>query len=251
MTNTPHRLTAKIDEKMLLALLIALLLSIVIIPLMESLPIGRVPMLVACTLVFALGVLTSIRQRAVFVPGIVVAVLATSTTWSSFFIDHAGVFVAGRCLATAALLLTAIIILGAVIRQHLATDHSVYGAICTYLLLGLAWAMLYSAVDRVDRNAFDIPHRRLMEASFAGQQVTAFSQMVFFSFVTMSTLGYGDITPTTQVAETLAWLQSVIGQFYLAVLVARLVSVLPSPIRREEAASEVSAGRGAARDPAG
>ena len=246
MTHTPHRLTVEIDGRMLLAMLIALLVSIVIVPLTESFPVGRVPMLVACTLVFALGVLTSIRQRAVFVPGVVVAVLATATTWSSFFVDHAGLFVAGRCLATAVLLLTAAIILGSVIRQHLATFYSLYGAICTYLLLGFAWAMLYSAVDRIDHDAFDIPHRRSMEASIAGSQVTAFSQMVFFSFVTMSTLGYGDITPTTQLAETLAWLQSVMGQFYLAVLVAKLVSVLPGPLRREEVSSGVSAGSGSA-----
>ena len=52
----------------------------------------------------------------------------------------------------------------------------------------------------------------------------AFSEMIYFSFVTMSTLGYGDIHPRTPGARTLAWMQSVLGQFYLAVLVAWIVN---------------------------
>jgi voltage-gated potassium channel Kch len=58
-------------------------------------------------------------------------------------------------------------------------------------------------------------------------EVTAFSQYVYFSFVTMSTLGYGDITPRSSIAQTLAWMQSVTGQFYIAVLVAWMVSEIP------------------------
>ena len=51
--------------------------------------------------------------------------------------------------------------------------------------------------------------------------------MAYFSFVCMSSLGFGDIAPTTGIGETLVWLQSVIGQFYLATLVARLVGAIP------------------------
>ena len=61
----------------------------------------------------------------------------------------------------------------------------------------------------------------------ADGEPASFSQVVYFSFVTMSTLGYGDIVPETPLAQTLAWMQSVLGQFFLAVLVAWLVSALP------------------------
>ena len=69
-------------------------------------------------------------------------------------------------------------------------------------------------------------------------QVTSFSQMVYFSFVTMSTLGYGDITPRSPVAQTFAWMQSVAGQFYIAVLVAWMVSEIPR--RRSSAHGEAA-----------
>ena len=55
------------------------------------------------------------------------------------------------------------------------------------------------------------------------------SEFIYFSFVTMATLGYGDITPLGRVPRTLAWIQSVTGQFYVAVVIAWLVSALPRP----------------------
>jgi hypothetical protein len=55
--------------------------------------------------------------------------------------------------------------------------------------------------------------------------------MVYFSFVTMSTLGYGDVSPRTPLGETATWIQSVVGQLYIAILIARLVSELPRPRR--------------------
>ncbi|MEM1069384.1 MAG: potassium channel family protein [Planctomycetota bacterium] len=54
-----------------------------------------------------------------------------------------------------------------------------------------------------------------------------FSTLIYYSFVTMSTLGYGDIIPNGRVTRTLAWMQSVTGQFYVAVAIAWLVSSLP------------------------
>jgi hypothetical protein len=60
-----------------------------------------------------------------------------------------------------------------------------------------------------------------------GQPLTEKSQMIYFSFVTMSTLGYGDITPRTPLAQTVTWMQAVTGQFYLVILIARLVNELP------------------------
>jgi hypothetical protein len=112
-------------------------------------------------------------------------------------------------------------ILQGVVSKHLATLNSVYGAICAYLLIGLAWAILYVGLVRGGSGL----------GSFSGlhasSEIEAFSQLVYFSFVTMSTLGYGDLTPNTPLLQTLSWMQSVSGQFYMAVLVAWLISEMP------------------------
>ena len=89
------------------------------------------------------------------------------------------------------------------------------GAVCVYLLLGVIWAIAYSLV------AFADP------SSFSGIEPYAKdgwdSSWIYFSFVTLTTLGYGDITPVSATARSLAYLQAVAGQFYVAVLVAGLV----------------------------
>ena len=114
------------------------------------------------------------------------------------------------------------------------------GAICVYLLIGLTWATVYSAIERIEPQSFDFNNHRTTTTS-SGQTYTAFSQQVYFSFVTMSTLGYGDVTPRTPLGETATWIQSVVGQLYIAILIARLVSELPRPSRPAgETGSQVS-----------
>ncbi len=115
-------------------------------------------------------------------------------------------------------------------REYLGAIQAVLGAICVYLLIGLAWATIYSAIERIEPQSFDFNHRRTTTTS-NGQTHTAFSQLVYFSFVTMSTLGYGDVTPRTPLAENSTWMQSVVGQLYIAILIARLVTELPRPSR--------------------
>jgi len=99
--------------------------------------------------------------------------------------------------------------------------------LCVYLLLGLSWAQLYWATERMDHESLSFASRAAIEEPEDSESIAPFSEVVYFSFVTMSTLGYGDIVPETPLARTLAWMQSVLGQFYLAVLVAWLVSAIP------------------------
>jgi len=98
-------------------------------------------------------------------------------------------------------------------------------SLCGYLLLGFLWANVYSLVEVADRDSFALAH---VEAGgdgslrFRGAQ-TAYA--VYYSFVTLTTLGYGDVTPLSTPARIFAVLEAVLGQIYLAVLVARLVGL--------------------------
>jgi voltage-gated potassium channel len=95
--------------------------------------------------------------------------------------------------------------------------NKIIGAICTYLLLGLNWALSYLFIN------FAIPE------SFHGLTSTdlrtQFAELLYYSFVTITTLGYGDLTPVRPLARTLAYLEAIVGQFYVAVLVAWLVGM--------------------------
>jgi voltage-gated potassium channel len=100
-----------------------------------------------------------------------------------------------------------------------ASGDAIFGAVCGYLLLGIIWSLLYSAVETAFPGSFRLP------ASRGGDAVTAPDRGVlsYYSFITLATVGYGDVTPITPLARTLAWIEAVTGQFYLAVLVAGLV----------------------------
>ena len=94
--------------------------------------------------------------------------------------------------------------------------NRVVGAVSLYLILGVAWAVTYAIVEM------------LVPGSFTGFSETLdqgwSSEWLYFSFVTMTTLGYGDLTPVSATARTLAYMQAVFGQLYIAILIAGLVS---------------------------
>jgi len=94
------------------------------------------------------------------------------------------------------------------------------GAVCVFLLIGVIWAIAYTLLEL------------LAPGSFAGQAAGPpagwDSGWLYFSFVTLTTLGYGDILPVSGLARTLAYMEAVVGQFYVAVLVASLVSAYVS-----------------------
>jgi hypothetical protein len=99
------------------------------------------------------------------------------------------------------------------------TMHRVRGAIAAYLLFGITWSLLYGLLDQTLPNAFNLPD--------SGEMYNAKRQtnLTYFSFVTLATLGYGDITPTHAVSRMFAIMEALTGQLYPATLLARLVSL--------------------------
>lgn len=101
------------------------------------------------------------------------------------------------------------------------TTNHLLGAMSVYLLLGLMWALLFSALHR------------LAPDSFRGLSTANPSEFIYFSFVTLATLGYGDIAPVNPIARTVVYLEAVVGQLYVAVLIASLVSRYIAGQRRD------------------
>jgi hypothetical protein len=105
-----------------------------------------------------------------------------------------------------------------VMRPDRAVADRILGAISVYLLIGLAWAKVYQTLDVVTPGAFRFP----ADTAWAA---TGLPRFAYLSFITLATVGYGDVTPATPIAGTLAWLEAVTGQLYLAITVARLVAL--------------------------
>ncbi|ROV58044.1 two pore domain potassium channel family protein [Vibrio ponticus] len=94
--------------------------------------------------------------------------------------------------------------------------NKLVGSVALFLLLGLMWTVVYLIVLELDPKAF--------HGLVAAKWEDNFSNSAYFSFVTLTTLGYGDISPTTPIAKTLVYLESIVGVFYMAVVVSSLVS---------------------------
>lgn len=110
-------------------------------------------------------------------------------------------------------------ILRAIFVKQVSGD-AIFGAVCGYLLLGIIWSLLYYAVETASPGSFSIPPPGTTDVSAQRLDRGALS---YYSFITLATVGYGDVTPLTPLARTLAWIEAIAGQFYLAVLVAGLV----------------------------
>ena len=94
--------------------------------------------------------------------------------------------------------------------------NRIIGAICVYLMLGVMWSIAYAILEHSLPGSFD---------GLTAMVAPAWNpDWIYFSFVTITTLGYGDILPVTQTARSLAFAEAIVGQFYIAVLVAGLVS---------------------------
>jgi voltage-gated potassium channel len=110
-------------------------------------------------------------------------------------------------------------ILRAILVKHPSAD-AIFGAVCGYLLLGIIWGLLYMAVETASPGSFRMP-ATAGDDSLVGRPDRGV--LSYYSFITLVTVGYGDVTPATPLTRTLAWIEAVTGQFYLAVLVAGLV----------------------------
>ena len=223
---TPIRLTPRYFSWLLASLMIVLVLA----PQFEDSFVGAILLHAGLTAVFATGVIANRQRKVVFRGSLIIAAVAIPLTWAAFVTGSVEVGLGQFAVVVLFCGFTGGLILSAVLREYLGAIQAVLGAICVYLLIGLAWATIYAAVDRIEPESFSFSNHRTITTS-DGQTYTAFSQLVYFSFVTMSTLGYGDVSPRTPLGETAAWMQSVVGQLYIAILIARLATELPRPKR--------------------
>lgn len=124
-------------------------------------------------------------------------------------------------LALAFLVFVTVVVLVSVLRAGPVTGDRIAGAIAVYLLLGLVFALLYGVTSMLVPASLKLPAGLAFESTRPGSEYA----FIYYSFVTLTTLGYGEISPANHWSQTLAWMEAVIGQLFLAILVARLVGL--------------------------
>lgn len=120
---------------------------------------------------------------------------------------------------------TATFILVTIARHDRITTDTILGGINAYLLIGCAFTMFHAAVMVVESDAYRIGPVALREVFAGSHDSRGFATLLYFSFTTLTTLGFGDIVPVAPVARLLASFEAVVGQLYVAIFIARLVSL--------------------------
>jgi hypothetical protein len=177
------------------------------------------------TFLFAQAVLSAARDSRDLVVTSALTLPALVCTWISLSAPSATVFGLRAVFAAALLLYVTILLLIYVFKQRRVDYEVINAALCAYLTLGLGWASLYGLVELGFPGAFHVPDDGLGAFVEIGGEPGLAVRRIYFSFVTLLTLGYGDIYPVHSVARLLALVETFLGQAFLVVLIARLVGI--------------------------
>ena len=145
-----------------------------------------------------------------------------------FFIKNRTLYLATTMSGLPFLIYVTSVVYRHVLRAKTVTGDTISGAICVYLLLGIVWASGYRFLEALNPGSFSGP---MGIDPATGAEIPAY---VYFSFTTLTTLGYGDITPITSPAKAVAILEAVVGPLYIAILISTLVSKFVSRKMAEE-----------------
>ncbi len=199
----------------------ALMMLVAVMPFLRQGAFGTGLLQVLFTLLLLSGLYAVSDGKRALVVAAVFAGPALVFAWTGRLTSNPAVGGIGALLLAGFLVFTAIEILKYVVRARRVTSELIFGAVSVYLMMGIVGALLFAVLELWSPGALQLPAGVGSAVSDAAQ----FSAVAYYSFVTLTTLGYGDITPVSRLARSLATMEAVTGQLYLAVLVARVVGL--------------------------
>ena len=205
------------------ALLIALLVAFAVYPILGETQWARTLLTIALTFMMASALFAVHSHRRVFIIGLILAVGAVA----AMVLGHAFRLETARPIATGLefmfMVVLAASIFSNVLRAKEVTMDTVFGASCVYLMLGMIWGGIYELVETFEPGSFNLGG---LQSDGAGPETdSSASKLMYYSFITMTTVGYGDVTPLSPAARAFAALHGLVGQLYIAIIVARLVGL--------------------------
>jgi len=207
-------------DRGLTVLVVLLAVTIFILPNVasEGAPLLTLLFDIGYSLVLLAGLTAISRRRGFTLAGAILVLLTLVGRWLSRGMPGTELLVFNLGMSIVTTVVLVLLLLLQVFREGPITMHRVLGAVGVYLLLGLAWTFAYHLMAVINPDAFTIS---------AGESVRVLSNsdFLYFSFVTLTTVGYGDITALDPAARSVVMLEALTGQLYPAILIARLVSM--------------------------
>jgi len=199
------------------ALLVVLLILIVVAPLV---PADRSGYSVEFffDLVLLSGAYSTAWQSKHRFPFLALTVVTLVMRWTDVFSEHVGYSFGSISITLVWITYAIMLVVAALFRMRRVSTNAIFGAIVAYLLAGVAFAFAFELIELSHPGSFSgVP--------VGGAESEMGNALLYFSFVSLTTMGYGDILPVSDLARPLAVLEGVFGTLYLAVMIARLVGL--------------------------
>jgi voltage-gated potassium channel len=220
-----HSFLSRLRERKYLILLLTLVTTIVVQPLAHGFLAGVMISNVLRSLFVVTVFFIVFERRHVRLVALLIGLPVLASYWAHYTLPESfepALAVIHYPFLVAFLGFAVAVILRRIFERKVVGGDGVLGAICGYLLAGIAWGSLYLLVESLVPGAFNV------HPAIAGQLGGWYSRQSLFdyySLMTLTTLGYGEITPITPPATSLTWMEAMFGQFYIAVIVAQLVGL--------------------------
>jgi len=200
-------------------LLIALLVLLVLLPVLSADDVSPLWITMILTVIMFAGPLSLATRPFDFHFTLILGLMMTSTSWiEGFFPEYQ--LISGVTTMIFFFTLSVLIFRQYLLFNREVTVDTLIAAVNAYICIGIMYAFAYFYLIRAEPTAFS--------GTFMGGETIAFESCVYLSFVTMTTLGYGDITPQIEFAGVLTWTQALLGQLFIAVTIARIVGGMVS-----------------------
>jgi hypothetical protein len=191
----------------------------VIWPVVRTMPALGIASDLLFSILLAAGLLTVVQRRTLqWITGVFVF-LAIAVRWAGIVFGTPELFFWNMILSLLATLGFLLIVLWWVYREGPVTGHRVRGAVAAYLLLAICFSLAYALIEHVRPGSFTLPlggAREIQDRS---------ASFLYFSVVTLTTVGFGDIAAVHPVARSLVMVEALVGQLYPAILIARIVTL--------------------------
>ena len=197
-------------------LLILILLKFILCPFLEGFIGINILMDILFSLILISGIYAISEKKLVFIMGLLIALPTFVAQWSLYFSKIPSLELVHRIFGAVFFAYVLIIMISYLFREKNVTVEVITSAISAYFLIGLTWTFIFSFLEVLHPGSFVLSSQN---------QIKDMDQLFYYSFVTLTTIGYGDITALTKPAGSLSVLEAMMGQIYLAVLVARLVGM--------------------------
>jgi hypothetical protein len=215
MAKTFHIPFTKVRIARFLSLLISMIFLFVVNPFLEGFVGINILMDIFLSVILLSGIYAVSERRAQVIVALLLALPTFLLHWSYYFLKIPSFLLTANIFGTIFLAYTAIVILMHLFRNKEITIDVILGSVCVYFLIGLMWGFVYLILESLCPGSF------LIERATTNN----LADFMYYSFVTLSTLGYGDIVPLSSPARSLSALEAIMGQLYIAVLIARLVGI--------------------------